>query len=270
MAYGFHFGFHPTSWVKRLIIANVAAFLLVWLLPIEGYVELVPSESLFRPWTLLSYMFVHAGFWHLFFNLLMLFFFGPPLEERWGSREFIKFYLLCGLGAAALAFVFAYNGAVVGASGAIYGVMVAFAILYPDSPIYIWGVFPVPAKWLVAALVFFAFMMSVGGGGDGIAHFAHLGGAVTAFLYLKLSDRVAWKFSELRRTARKPRLSVSGSRAKPSAAPTPPRPRRSQDEERVLDEVDRVLDKISASGIASLTPEERKVLDEVSRRYRRD
>ena len=80
-------GLHPTSWVKRLIIANVVVFLLVWVLPIEGYVELVPRDVIFKPWTLVTYLFVHGDFWHLFFNMLMLFFFGPPLESAWGSRE---------------------------------------------------------------------------------------------------------------------------------------------------------------------------------------
>src|SRR5438309_522071 len=122
------FGYPLTPWVKRLLIANVAVFLLTLGLPIVGdYLAFVPSDILSRPWTALTYMFVHQGVWHILFNMLALFFFGPPVEERFGPREFIKYYIICGLGGAALSFAFAYNSPVVGASAAIYGVMLAFA-----------------------------------------------------------------------------------------------------------------------------------------------
>ena len=89
-----------TPWVKRLIVANLAVFVAQWILklPVESWFAFAPSQVLYRPWTPITYMFAHSGFWHIFFNMLMLFFFGPPLEERWGSREFIKYYLICGLG----------------------------------------------------------------------------------------------------------------------------------------------------------------------------
>jgi membrane associated rhomboid family serine protease len=92
-----------------------------------------------RPWTVVTYMFAHGGFWHIFFNMLVLFFFGPPLEARWGSREFAKYYFICGIGGAALSFLFAFHAPIIGASAAVYGVMLAFALNWPDSPIYIWA-----------------------------------------------------------------------------------------------------------------------------------
>ena len=261
-------GYHLTPWVKKLIIANLAVFVLTFALPwLVGYLAFAPSRVVLQPWGILTYMFVHGGFWHLFFNLLALFFFGPPIEERWGSKEFIKYYLICGLGGAALSFVFAFNSAVVGASAAVYGVMLAFAMLYPDMPIYIWGIFPVKAKWLVIALGALSFFSAVGGSADGVAHFAHLGGFAAGFLYIKLDSATGSPMSKLQKMVARRRLKVIPGQATKRDEPRPPRRRA---EEEMLDEVDRVLDKISTHGMASLTAEERRLLDEVSRRYRQN
>lgn len=269
------FGYTLTPWVKRLLIANAAVFfallILGSLVPALGhYLAFAPAKVLYRPWTVVTYMFVHAGFWHLFFNLLALFFFGPPLEQRWGSDEFVKFYLICGLGGAALSFAFAWNHSVVGASAAVYGVMLAFAMTWPDSPIYIWGIFPVKAKWLVAIFVGLSLLSAVSGSNDGVAHFAHLGGFAAAFLYLK-TDRPfgGQRMARLKRLFPRHRLTVVKG-DKPATAFERPAVGRRREEERLLDEVDRVLDKISTSGLASLTPDERQLLDEVSRRYRQN
>lgn len=261
-------GYNLTPWVKKLLIINGAVFLATWAMPwLIGYLAFQPSAILVRPWTLLTYMFTHGGFWHIFFNLLALFFFGPPIEERWGSKEFIKYYMIAGLGGAAFSFLFAFNSPVVGASAAVYGVMLAFAMMWPDVPIYIWGIFPVKAKWLVVALAVLSFMSAFGGSSDGVAHFAHLGGFAAGFLYLKLDNTTGNPLQKMRKlvTRRKFKVVPGASAAKTE----PPKPRR-RDDDRVLDEVDRVLDKISTQGMASLTPEERKLLDEVSRRYRQN
>lgn len=267
------FGYSLTPWVKRLLIANAALFFLL-LLPgrLWEYLALVPSEVLTRPWTLITYAFVHAGFWHLFFNLLGLFFFGPPLEERWGSSEFLKYYLICALGGAALSFIFAPHTGVVGASAAIFGVMLAFAMNWPDAPIYIWGIFPVKAKWLVAILAAFNLFSAVGRTRDGVAYFAHLGGFAAGFLYLRLEEPVRLRLARFRKSMRRrPRLKVVPGHKASAPPPATTRHRiRTQEEEELLGELDRVLDKISSSGLASLSPEERKLLDEVSRRYRQN
>ncbi len=267
-----------TPWVKRLLIANAAIFLLMWVSGSAGFfVEWFafrPSRILTRPWGALTYMFLHAGFWHVFINMLMLFFFGMPLERRWGSREFIKYYLLCGLGGVALSFVF-QSSSIIGASAAVYGLMVAFAMTWPDAPIYIWGIFPVKAKWLAAFLFVVSTLSAFGGGGDGIAHFAHLGGLVTGFVYLRTDWRTpAWLPG--RGSAGSSRAGGrSGSGTTPGRRPTPPadptgRPERWRraDEEALLDEVDAILDKISRSGMRSLTRKELELLNEVSRRRR--
>jgi membrane associated rhomboid family serine protease len=264
-------GFHITPWVKRLLIANGVVFLATAglfgqsaLLPLD-WLAFQPKLVLLRPWTLLTYMFVHGGFWHLFFNLLVLFFFGPPLEERWGSRGFIKYYLICGMGGAVLSFVFAINSAVIGASAAVYGVMLAFAMNWPDVPIYVLGIFPVKAKWMVAILAVFALFSAASGARDGVAHFAHLGGFAAGWIYLKLDFRTNRTWNKLKRMVNRPKLTVV------SGMPQPEKPRpRSPVDERAYDDVDKVLDKISTKGMASLTPEERKLLDDVSRKYRQN
>ena len=261
-------GYQLTPWVKRLLIINVAVFIVTLLLPgIRPYLDFRPSAVFYEPWTVLTYMFTHGGFMHIFFNLLMLFFFGPPVEERFGGREFIKYYLICGLGGAALSFVFAFGDAVVGASAAVFGVMLAFAMLWPDVQIYIWGIFPVKAKYLVMGLVALDLIPSVLGSNDGVAHFAHLGGALAGFLYIKMDKTTGTPVNKVKKLFARRKFKVVPGSTHPK--PEPPRPRR-RDEDRVLDDVDRVLDKISTQGMASLTADERRLLDEVSRRYRQN
>lgn len=262
-------GYHITPWVKRLLIANIAVFVVTLLLPsVRAFLDFRPADVLFEPWTVLTYMFTHGGFMHIFFNLLMLFFFGPPVEEQFGGREFIKYYLICGLGGAALSFVFAFHDAVVGASAAVFGVMLAFAMLWPDVRIYIWGIFPVKAKHLVMGLVALDLIPSVLGSSDGIAHFAHLGGALAGFLYIKMDNKTGNPGQKLKRMMTRRKFKVVPGSTQPK--PEPPRSPRRRDEDRVLDDVDKVLDKISTQGMASLTPDERRLLDEVSRRYRQN
>jgi membrane associated rhomboid family serine protease len=267
MAYrdgGYAFGgFQVSPWVKRLLIANLAIFLVTFF--VQGVLDLlqfVPARVLSRPWTPLTYMFAHGGFWHVIINMLGLFFFGPALEERWGSREFIKFYLICGFGGALLSFV-TPHAAIIGASAAVFGVMLAFAMNWPDTPIYIWGIFPVKAKWLVVIMVAFSMLSALQSPADGVAHWAHLGGFAAAFLYLKLDFRAGLPFKKLKRMINRPKLTVVQG-----APPPPPKPKARRVDERIYDDVDKVLDKISTQGIASLTPEEKKLLDEVSRKYR--
>lgn len=279
MAYrgSFSFGYGLTPWVQRLLIINGLVFLGQYLQPyLTSYMAFVPSAVLVRPWTLLTYMFAHGGFMHLFFNMLGLFFFGPPLEARWGSSEFIKFYLICGLGGAALSFLFAFTSPIIGASAAVYGVMLAFAMNWPDAPIYIWGIFPVQAKWLVAILAVFSFMSAFQGRADGVAHFAHLGGFAAAFLYIRW-EKVARQrrlkgFGFAGDAAKKRKLRVvpggSGEGGSTPERPAAQTPRAGANDEKLLNELDRVLDKISTGGMSSLTAEERRLLDDVSRRYR--
>jgi len=263
--------FSVTPWVKRLLIANVVVYFIT-MVDQEFFFRwfaFAPGDILTRPWGVITYMFLHGDLMHLLVNMLVLFFFGPPLEARWGPTEFLKFYVICGLGGVALSFVFA-SAWIVGASAAIYGLMLAFAMNWPEAPIYIWGIFPVKAKWLVGVLFIVSLMSAFGGGGGNIAHFAHLGGIITGFLYLK-SD---WRPREVKRRKRGGirvrRMAIvpqKDSRQEASGVEKPT-PEPTAREESMLDEVDRILDKISAEGISSLTNEEKSTLDHVSRRQR--
>lgn len=267
------FGTFLTPWVKRLLLANVVVFLISSIIGLDlvfRWFAFSPAAFLTRPWGAVTYMFLHGDFWHLFVNMLVLFFFGPPLESRWGSGEFLKYYLLCGLGGVALSFLFA-SYSIVGASAATYGLMLAFAMYWPDTRIYIYGIFPVRAKWLVAFLFGVSLLSAFGGAGGGVAHFAHLGGIVTGFFYLR-SDWRPGNLGKRQGAAKRVRHMAIVPREAPQEAPNPPENRPEgwggAGEEKVLDEVDRILDKISAKGMSALTPEERKVLDEVSKRHR--
>jgi membrane associated rhomboid family serine protease len=275
MAYrgSYQFGFGLTPWVQRLLIANFAVFIVVNLaMPqLLLWLAFTPRLVLVQPWTLATYMFAHGSFWHLFFNMIALFFFGPALEQRWGSTEFIKFYVFCGLGGAAFSFLFAFYNPVIGASAAVYGIMLAFAMNWPNMPIYIWGILPVPAKYLVGVLVVITLWSAVAGPGGPVAHFAHLGGFIFALIYMKFITGAGGPFSGLRQRLARRRLSVVHDREQPpSPPPTTRRTERRQADPRLLDEIDRLLDKISTEGMSSLTPEERRLLDEVSRKYRQN
>lgn len=176
-----------TPWVKVLLLANAGAFLLTLLVgygPMFDLFAFSPGRLLERPWGMVTYMFMHAGLWHLLMNLLFLFFFGPPLEARWGSDLFLKFYLVCGLGGVLLSFAFS-DVSIVGASAACYGIMLAFALAWPNQTVYIWALFPVKVKWMVGFLVALSFVSALGSARDGIAHLAHLGGAMAGFLMVK-------------------------------------------------------------------------------------
>ena len=265
-------GFHITPWVRRLLIANAVVGLATWLVPgLQSSLGFIPSRALQQPWSFVTYMFVHGGFLHLLFNMLGLFFFGPPVEERLGSREFIKYYTICGLiGGAVLAFIFAPNGMLIGASGAVYAVMLAFAYFWPDMPIYIWGIFPVKAKWLVGIFAGMSLVFIINPNGGNVAHWAHFGGFAVGFIYLKFGASFGGPMEKLQRftSSRRRKLKVIPGQAQSLKREEPPRRRRAEEE--VLDEVDKVLDKISTHGMASLTAEERKLLDEVSKRYRQN
>ena len=268
--------YQMTPWVKRLLIANVVVFVLTWAIDGQGFVfewfEFRPAKLLIHPWSPLTYMFLHVDFWHLFMNMLMLFFFGPPLESKWGSSEFIRYYLVCGLGGVALSFLFMSYG-IVGASAAVYGVMLAFAMAWPTAPIYVWGIFPVQAKWLVGFLFLVTFTSAVGstgggGTGGGVAHFAHLGGFLAGLLYLKTDWRASQAIQNMGKAARARRFANVPGEEREAAASGRHRRSDNAGEKKTLDAVDRVLDKISAEGISSLTEQERQLLDEVSKKRR--
>lgn len=280
---GGHFGFALTYWVKRLLIANFAIYLLMslgvvpfgWAVNVFGF---SPATFLRHPWSPLTYMFVHGGFWHVLFNMVAVFFFGPPLEKVWGSREFLRFYLVCGLGAALTSFFLiglVGSPLVIGASGAVFGLLLAFAMRWPNAPLYIWGLLPVKAKYVVgfmAVMSFYATFTAGRTGGGGVAHWTHLGGFLTAWVYLRHGERIETRLKALF-AGRRLRVHRGGSVAAAGGKKRRARGDQHRGSDRsigqdTLDEVDRILDKIREHGIDSLSSKERGFLDEMSRRYR--
>ena len=256
--------FPMTPWVKRLLIANVAVFFLI---PggslLYNQMVLAPWAILPRPWTLITYMFLHAGLGHLFFNMIGLFFFGPRLESRLGSKGFLWLYFLSGLGGAVGSFLFARQYPVVGASGAVYGVLLAFAVIWPRERIYIWAILPVEAWLLVTLLVVASLWAGITGSQSGMAHFAHLGGLAFGFGYLKWSE---WRKGSGKREFQKRMAPVNSggsdrvARARWKGISTEGL------HEINKDEVDRLLAKVDDGGPASLTQSEREFLDRMAAR----
>ena len=260
--------FPMTPWVKRLLIANIVAFFATGASrELYALLLLYPPAVVVRPWTLVTYMFLHGSLTHLLFNMIGLFFFGPRLESRLGSRAFLWLYFLSGLGGAVFSLVFAREAAVVGASGAVYGVLLGFALFWPRERIYIWGILPVEAWLLATLLVFGSLYAGVNPGpGSRTAHFAHLGGLAFAFVYLKWAE---WRQGAAKRAFRK--------QLKPDPSPRGLSGDRvalarwrgiSMDALHELNrgEVERLLGKAERDGAASLSQSERDFLDRMSQR----
>lgn len=264
-----------TPWVGRLIAANAVVLLLMQTLftspALQEALAFDPAYVATRPWTFFTYFFVHGGLLHLLFNSLGLFVFGTAVETRMGSRSFLSFYLYCGVGAAIFCWLLGLVtgvGPFIGASGAVLGVAVAFAIYWPDAEMIVFP-FPVPvrARTLVIALVAIDVALAWLTPGDGIAHEAHVGGAIFGFLWFRLQQLARGESPEERRVERVVMVQSGAHDSPDRRRQSPvPRPRQRPDSDTTAAELDRVLDKISARGIASLTPSERRFLDEMSRK----
>jgi membrane associated rhomboid family serine protease len=208
---------HLSPAVRMIFLINCGVFLFFILLsffggiaPVANFTELLatlvandPRLSIgrFMIWQFVTYMFVHFTPFHLLFNMLILWFFAPPLERRWGTARFWNFYLAVGAGAgliyAILSLTSGRTAAVIGASGAIYGVMTAFAAYYPNAMVYVWGIFPIQMKYLVAIIILFDFI-ALRDPYSPISHLTHLAGLGVAYLYLsryhRTYDITRWRY----------------------------------------------------------------------------
>jgi membrane associated rhomboid family serine protease len=212
-------------------------------------------------WQVFTYMFLHGGIWHVLFNMFALWMFGPQLERVWGSRGFLKYFFVTGAGAALinLAFNFGSTAPTIGASGAIFGLLVAYGLLFPENVILLYFLIPIKAKYFVLLFAGLELLMEFSSHStDGVAHLAHLGGMAVGFLYLKSGSLVrplSWKLSQSRRRqkeARQVKLEV----------------RRLTDLQAIHSEVDYLLGRISRVGYENLTSEEKDRLEEASRLLR--
>ena len=209
-SFGIGGGWTPA--VKTLVIACVIGFLLQIFDQFSGSPSftrkfgLVPAAvtQSFHLWQLLTYMFLHGGFFHILFNMFALYMFGSELEQLWGTKQFTKFYFICGIGAALTSVLVSPSSPIpiIGASGAIYGLLLAYGVLFPNRIIYLYMVIPIPAKWFVVIMGAITFLSSMSASGGGVAHIAHLGGMIIGLLYLKggrLFPDLKWQYDRWRR-----------------------------------------------------------------------
>jgi membrane associated rhomboid family serine protease len=170
-------------WVFQLVAQFLAQARLERLF---GLVPYDVTHHLFL-WQLGTYLFLHGGFFHILFNMLALWMFGSELESLWGTRRFVRFYFITGVGAAICSTLVAPNSTIpiIGASGAVYGILAAYGILFPDRILLLYFVIPIKAKYFVLILGALAFWSSLSATGGGVAHIAHLGGMLFGWLYLR-------------------------------------------------------------------------------------
>ena len=185
---------------KNILAINVLMYVATWLLKskidLEQILNLYYFKSeFFKPWQVITHMFMHGGPRHLFFNMLALFFVGSKLEIHWGAKKFLNFYLLTGLGSVLLYGIVQHyevmngligiNSSARGASGAIFGLLTAYGLYWPNTEFHIYGIVPVKVKYIVIFSIVGALFMGLTGQQQGVGHFAHLGGALIGFLLVK-------------------------------------------------------------------------------------
>jgi membrane associated rhomboid family serine protease len=253
-----------------------------------------PISGPFFPWQLITYMFMHGSFGHLFFNMFALWMFGVELENIWGSKKFLIYYFITGIGAGLanilIAPLFADVAPTVGASGAVYGILVAFGMLFPNRNIYIYFLIPIKAKYLVILYMVIE-VFYVGSQADsGIAHIAHLGGAVVGFIYiLSMKNKLGFNFVNFKdkssgssgffnfgqksQTGRSPfkqnKTNVVNAEFMEINTDKADIKKEEEEKQRISQsKIDTILDKLAEKGYQSLTEEEKKVLFEESKKIR--
>ena len=183
-------GYFPPG-VKWLLIGNTAVFILTFLFGMPYILALAPVAVVyhFAIWQLVTYLFLHGGITHILFNMLALWMFGTPLEQQWGTRQFLKYYFYCGIAAgvcdvAINAMLGVWNTHTIGASGAIFGLLLAFGVLYPNQTVLMSFLFPIKAKYMVMIYAGIELLLSLGPN-TGVSSVAHLGGMAFGYIYLK-------------------------------------------------------------------------------------
>ncbi len=301
------FSFFPPV-IKNLLIINIAVFFLQIILeniqfggvpgwfvinkyfalnPLSGeYQQGVPYN--FQLWQLITYQFMHGGFSHIFFNMFMLWMFGMEIENLWGPKKFLVFYLTGGIVAGLfqlfIAPIFGGVGPTIGASGAVFAVMIAFAMFFPDRYIFLYFLVPIKAKYLIAFLVVleYLFVSGTGGANSNVAHLAHLGGAASGFVFVMLDRKYNFDFDRIFNKIKS--FFSSGTGTSQGSSNFKFRKTSGRNDSDVVDakfydikdnkeeeeidqeEIDRILDKISKSGYQNLTQKEKRILFEASKK----
>jgi membrane associated rhomboid family serine protease len=298
------FSFFPPV-IKNLLILNGVIFILQkfvlgaisiggipgwyvinrWLAlnPISG-VDPIGMEYNFQVWQLITYQFLHGDFFHILFNMFILWMFGIEIENLWGSKKFLWFYLLCGVVAGLFHILVTplisdLNAFTVGASGSITGVMVAFAMMFPNRLIFLYFLIPIKAKYFIGFLILLDLLLV--NNPDNIARLAHLGGALTGFLFVLLDPTIPSEIKNLfgrgggHQRAKKPFNPFGGMGEKFKKKEPEPTIEDvkyyeiKEDENSVnQEEIDAILDKISQSGYQNLSEREKKILFEASKKMK--
>ncbi len=265
--------------VRQLLIANVSVYMLTQVMGMgfwASWFGLNPHDVIFglRIWQPFTYMFLHGGFWHIAMNMLMLWMFGSELENIWGRKEFLRFYIVTGVGAGLFSLVpyfigvlTGYRGtipSIIGASGAIYAILLAYALTYPERKVLVYMLVPIKVKYLMLIMGFMTFASI--GNGDGISHITHLGGLVVGWFYLRRNGRyrslnIPWKqwlgkFNKIRIVQK------DAPRQKRTSASTPPSKgwHRVKSKTELRKEMDALLDKITRVGYENLSNTEKERL----------
>lgn len=289
------FSFFPPV-IKNLLIINAAVFFVQILggqiavstgVSLESaiikYFALIPlgvfADASFYPWQLVSYQFLHGGFGHIFFNMFALWMFGMEIENSWGSKKFLYYYLLSGIGAGICHLFISPllgggNAPTIGASGAVYGVLIAFGLMFPNRYIFLYFFIPVKAKYLITFLILMEFML-VDSANSSVAHLAHLGGALTGFIFIMLDKNTPVLLKDIFRKRPTFRTSKPFNPLGGIADKFKKKEQNIEDakfyevkEENEInqEEIDRILDKISQSGYQNLTEKEKKILFQASKK----
>lgn len=241
--------------VPTLILINIIVFIVqqIFYDYFIYYFSLIPLlvTKKFFIWQFFTHMFLHGNFFHLFFNMFALFIFGINLESIWGSKKFLSYYIVSGLGGGLLHYIINPFSPIpsIGASGAIYGILLAYGLTFPESILYINFFIPVKAKYAVIIFGVMELLFGLSRASSGIAHFAHLGGLLTGLLYLKLEKLILKNISGIKRN----RIYKNFEE---------------MENERRRERLNELLDKISKSGYNSLTEMEKFELDDLSRWFR--
>ena len=238
-----------TDAIKILVSVNFGVFLLQTVARTEGLFfplfGLVPKLvwSEFMIWQPFTYLFFHGGIWHVLINMFVLWMFGSELERIWGKGHFLKFYFVTGVGAGLVTMIFGLNSMtpIVGASGAVYGVLLAYGLTYPNRTVYLYGIIPIKSLWFVIGIGVIAFMSSFDNVSQ-ISHLTHLSGMMIGYLMLKRPVR----FNDLWFTIRKRTLEYKIKHEEKKVS----------QHQAIEREIDRILDKINREGFDSLTEEE--------------
>lgn len=261
--------------IRTIITINVVVFLLQMLggnnfiIPAFAF-NPDPTTALLQPWRLVTYMFLHAGLLHILFNMLWLWWMGRPVEQTLGPRTFTVIYFGSGIGGALLDIAFAQLvgiNLVIGASGAVFGIMVAFAMLYPRMPIMLFLLPPIEARYVVAGLI--ALNLVFLGSSDGTARIVHIGGAGIGYLLMRYQQQ-GFDLSSLVRPIERFWYNLKGTYQRKKSTRKSSNLRSVSDveivEETEQSELDEILEKISKKGYDGLTKEEKKKLFELSKK----